>query len=141
MTMSKRKRPGSRWHAPRPKEHINNNASDLTPSSNGSLAVAPPTELSRRVDTELDADRNFFKQWPERQHYIRRIFPYERAQFEFHRQGEAPVFDPLTHALFIAVKKVLPKARVRVGFIAPRDIETDLSEAEAEQVFGWASSS
>jgi hypothetical protein len=85
--------------------------------------------LSRRVDKELDADRAFFRRWPEREHYIRRIFPNERLQMEFHGE-HFPLHDPLTHAVFVAVKKVHANARVRTFFVAPRDIETDLSERE-----------
>jgi hypothetical protein len=103
------------------------------------IALQPPTELGRKVDKELDADRAFFRRWPERQHRIRRIFPNERAQLEFHG-GRTLSYDPLTHAIFVGVKKIFSHARVRAVFIAPRDIETDLSEREAKAIFERASS-
>jgi hypothetical protein len=95
-----------------------------------SLPLEPPTELSRRIDKELDADRAFFRRWPEREHYIRRIFPNERLQMEFLGR-QFPPHDPLTHAVFVTVKKVHTNARMRTFFVAPRDIETDLSERDA----------
>jgi hypothetical protein len=117
-----------------------NNDGDVTRSKNESLAVVtgpievqPPTELSERVDAELDADRIFFRQRPARAHYIRRIFPYERAQMELHG-GQIPPYDPLTHAVFVAVKKVHATARVRTVFVAPRNT-TDLSEQRARAIF------
>jgi hypothetical protein len=152
--MSRKRRPGLGVGSPPRPEEQNINASDLNGSKseklavdkpNDELVIQPPTELGRRVDKELDADRNYFKRWPQRQHYIRRIFPNERAQMEEQARAmgdEFPpaTFDPSVHAIFIAVKKIRPNARVRVTFIAKRDIETDLSERDAKEVFGWVSS-
>src|SRR5690348_15688407 len=49
--MSKRKRPGSRWHAPRPKEQINNNADTYNLNPIASLGV----ERARRLLKSLPA--------------------------------------------------------------------------------------
>jgi hypothetical protein len=107
------------------------------PNRNESLPadlLQPVSELSRRVDSELDADRAFFRGRPDRQHYVRRVFPNERLQTEF-LGGRNLSFDPLTHAAFVAVKKVHRTARVRVTFIARRDTNTDMSEREAKKMF------
>lgn len=140
--MSRKRRPG--WgSSPTPGQNKSHSNGDDNSSKPESLAVAPPTELSRRVDKELDADRNFFKRWPQRQHYIRRIFPNERAQMEQQARamGERSLsLDPLTQAVFVAVRKIHARARLCVTFIATRDIETDLSEAEAQELWGWVSS-
>jgi hypothetical protein len=143
--MSRKQRPGRVAPRAGSSEVPNDNASFFTPSSDKSLAVESATELSRKVDKELDADRRFFKRWPERRHYIRRVFPNERAQME--QQARAlgdqfppATFDPHKQGVFVGVKKIRHNARVRVTFIATRDIETDLSEAEAQEIFGWLSS-
>jgi hypothetical protein len=38
------------------------------------------------------------------------------------------------------MRKIYPRVRLRAMFIATRDIETDLSEAEAQELWGWVSS-
>jgi hypothetical protein len=151
--MRHKERPGRVGARHRPEQSTNDG--DVTPSNNEKLAVElvtaatargawpAPEELGRKVDDELDADRVFFRRWPERWHRIRRVFPNERelveAQARFHGSSSL-LHDPETHAIFVAVKKVYAHARVRSFFIAPRDIETDLTEREARDIFDSAAS-
>jgi hypothetical protein len=82
--------------------------------------------LGERVDQEVEADRLFFLRHSYRQHYIRRVFPFERLEYQL-MIGES-VEPPLGMALYMAVKQIHATKRMKVGFFAAADFDTNLSE-------------
>lgn len=97
----------------------------------GSLDLDAVTQL---MDSELDADRRFFRRRPHRKHRVRRVFP---AEFEHVRRmgHDIPKSDK---RVFVAIQQVRPGARLRFFFVGPRDFETDLPETEARAWVEWA---
>lgn len=94
--------------------------------------------LADAVDRELDADRRFFERRPRRSYRLRRSFPTEGEQVSILLGGEWPVRGG---ALFTAVRQLAPGVRARVFFLARRDLETDVSDAEAAECFNYFSTS
>lgn len=81
---------------------------------------------------ELDADRRYFERRPHRSYRLRRSFPAEGEQVSILIGGEWPM---TVGALFTAVRQVAPGVRARAFFLAPRSLETDVSDAEAAEYF------
>jgi hypothetical protein len=102
----------------------------------GRRAQTRHRRLAERVDRELDADRNFFRRFPHRRYFIRRIYPAERAEFE--RLWEQSLQPPVGFDLFVAVEEVFRGARLRPPFVARISIPlSELREERCRQVF-WA---
>jgi hypothetical protein len=94
-----------------------------------------PSKLGRRVDRELDADRQYFERHPDRRHRIRRVFAAERAEFEFHGGELRPA---ASQSVYVVVEQVRVGARLRTPFIASSDIDPDeLDEAVCAAVFAY----
>lgn len=88
--------------------------------------------LGDAVMRELDGDRRFFERRPHRSYRLRRAFPAEGEQVSILIGGECPM---RASALFTAVRQLTPGVRVRIFFLGPRDLETDVSDAEAAECF------
>lgn len=94
--------------------------------------------LTDAVDRELDADRLFFERRPHRSYRLRRSFRAEGEQVSVLLGGEWPVKGG---ALYTVVRQLAPGLRARVFFLARRDLETDVSDAEAAECFNYFSTS
>ena len=91
---------------------------------------------ARRVEAELDADRDFFQRFPYRRYRVRRIYPAEQAEFE--RATGQSLQPPEGFHTYVAVEEVFRGGRLRVPFAAQINVPTDeLREKRCEQVF-WA---
>ncbi len=87
-------------------------------------ALARARALSDRVDRELDADRRFFAQHPERIYRVRRSFRAEVEQAAITLGCQWPVRG--CGAFFTIVRQIAPGLRARAFFLAHRDHPTDV---------------
>lgn len=103
-------------------------------SKSRSAAQRRLDELSAANDRMSQADKKFFERFPDRRHRVRLA---HKAEVEAGAviNGVNPTCLPREFKHFVAVKSLAPECRIRLGFIAPGGIETDLSEQIAAAFF------
>jgi hypothetical protein len=107
--------------------HFASAGSGARPNHSATGAQAPGTLPS--FEDALISDRNFFALRPGRRYRVRRAFPSE-AEFSVSIGGGC--VPPVGKAHFVFVEQVRPGVRIRSHFIDASDLETDLSDADAE---------
>lgn len=104
---------------------------ELTPSQRRRLDAS-----AEELDKVCASDARFFERRPERQHRIRRASRAERQHRDIVLGERSP---PKGMVLFAVVRNLLPGFRLRLYFFAAADIDTDVSEDEAESIFNAVS--
>jgi hypothetical protein len=93
-------------------------------------------KLAVGVDRPSDADREFFKRFPDRKYRVRLT---SQAEIEANEILEGkPWIVPEGQRWFTAVRLLAPGVRVRAYISAPEGVKTDLKETLARTIFEYA---
>ena len=93
--------------------------------------------LQEKVERATDADRKFFKRFPDRSYRVRRAFKAESELQDFlcASDGQTAFRYPPGYARFVAVRQIVIGARIRQPLWAPADWDTDMTDLEAQEVY------
>ncbi|MEM6847606.1 MAG: hypothetical protein AAF580_05945 [Pseudomonadota bacterium] len=96
--------------------------------------------LQEKVERATDADRKFFKRFPDRSYRVRRAFKAESDLQDFLHasDGQAAFRCPPGYACFMAVRQIAVGARMRHPIYAPSDWDTDMTDIEAQEIYEFA---
>lgn len=90
-------------------------------------------KLAVRVERVTRSDAKFFERFPHRCHRVRLTSQAEIAQ-DAVLLGK-PQQPPPGHQFYTAVKNIGPGVRLRLSICGPQDADTDLSEAQAFEIY------
>jgi hypothetical protein len=79
-----------------------------------------------------DSDRRFFKRRPSRRFRLRRAFSGERRMAALAGSALQPLQPGCRD--FVIIEQIAPGVRIRVGFAAASDLETDFGDEEIERL-------
>jgi hypothetical protein len=89
--------------------------------------------LGAELDRVMQSDRLYFERFPTRKHRVRLASHVEIAEMETVAGRDCGA--PAGAQIYVAVKNIAPGLRIRTYLSAPADCDTDLTEAQAAEIF------